>query len=95
MNKAKTADEFYNKVCTFLNENITFLFNLKWRWEDEKEYEDFTDYKVAIVKKLQEYGLRPFRITKSFTIKFLYEDKHIIELKLLKSGEAKITMTFQ
>lgn len=92
MNEAKTPQEFFNKVNAFLLENISFLNQLKWRWEEEQEYENFNDYKVVIVKKLKEYGLIPDNISKSFTIKFIYANTYVVKLKLLKSGNAKLTM---
>jgi hypothetical protein len=53
----------YAKVNTL--KVLTFLANIKSRWDDEKEYEDFDDYK-AIVKRYVEnqLGLEYVKTTK-------------------------------
>jgi len=92
VNEAKTPQDFFNKVNAFLVENISFLYQLKDHWEEEQYYENFNEYKVLIVKRLKEYNLTSENITKSFTIKFRYANNYIVELKLPKSGKAKLTM---
>lgn len=91
--KFNTPKEFYDQVGKFVEENADTLFSLKDRWQDEKEYEDFEDYKKVIENRLSKYDLKLFSIKKSFTMKFLYEKTHIVEVKVPLSGNLKISLT--
>ena len=43
----------------------TVLGNLYGRWQDEREYEDFADYKRAMEKTLNGMGYTLVKMTKS------------------------------
>lgn len=57
-------------VSAFQEKCSRQFINLKWRWEDEKQYEDFADY-ITVVKKMCEdngaeflkMSKRPFQVT--------------------------------
>ena len=57
------AHEFWDTTGDY----FMYLYN---RWQDEKDYEDFDDYKVAMTNKAAEHGVkllgmkkRPFSFT--------------------------------
>jgi hypothetical protein len=58
------------------------IFYLKHRWMDEKEYEDFLEYKVALQNIFEEAGYKIKSINESFTIKIM-KDAHLITIKIL------------
>ena len=65
-------------------DGYTFMEYLLERWEDEKDYEDFEDYKSAIRKNLP--YLKITGVTKRpFGIVFNHK-KIVIRLKYLKKG---------
>lgn len=90
-NKNLSAEEFLNKVNNFITNNITFITRLKYRWLDEKEYEDFNEYKKVITEKFKEAGLVLHSISKSFTMKLINGETSYIEIKVGSSGRIKIT----
>lgn len=45
----------------------TELFNLKARWLDEREYEDFADYRKLIVRFFELHGYCVTAVNKAFT----------------------------
>jgi len=59
-----------------------YMANLAWRWDDEKDYEDFNDYIMAIKKRI------PLTITKvtkrPFGFKFKMTQNKIAHFKLMK-----------
>ncbi len=62
-----TIKELWQKV-NFENDGkiADFLFELRNRWQEEKQYEDITDYLIAFQKKVPEaYKIttRPFSVT--------------------------------
>lgn len=61
----KTINDFFNK-------NVQYLANLKGRWQDEKDYEDFNDYIDAVKKVFAENGMNVISMTKTFNITFTY-----------------------
>lgn len=60
-----------------------FLCTLHSRWQDEKKYEDFADYKAAIVKALAAYPVSDISVEKQpFTVSFtLLERVYVITVK--------------
>jgi len=54
------------------------LHYFKCRWEDEKEYEDFEDYKNAIVKLFTNYDVKQLKIKKSFEIEIFISNMRFI-----------------
>ena len=51
------------------NKNIIdALFNLKGRWQDESEYEDFNDYIVVIKDIVNKQGYTFIKLTKTFVL---------------------------
>lgn len=58
-------------MAEILNSAEEVLINLKGRWLDEREYEDFNDYKEPITKAVLEKapeGSKVIKITKTFNI---------------------------
>lgn len=53
------------KVFTDNEEKLGYL---KGRWQDEKEYEDFEEYKAIMKPLFEAAGFRVLKITKSFSI---------------------------
>ena len=90
-NKNLSAEEFLNKVNNFITNNITFITRLKYRWLDEKEYEDFHEYQKVITEKFKEAGLILHSISKSFTMKLLNGETSLVEIIVNSSGRIKIT----
>jgi hypothetical protein len=62
------------------------LHYFKCRWEDEKEYEDFEDYKKEIIKSLDNYDIKQLKIKKSFEIEIFINNMQFI----LKIGKTSI-----
>jgi hypothetical protein len=52
----------------FLDGNAERLFGFRDRWEDEKAYEDFADYKAVVVKLLNKHGFTSVKLNKRFAI---------------------------
>jgi len=94
MKKAEEAkmNEFISNVYGFVEDNVDKLYDLKSRWEDEQQYEDFKDYKTVIIKLAEKRGIKPSRITKNFTISFKFNKTHWFVINLLDNGEAEITL---
>jgi hypothetical protein len=61
------------------------LFYLKNRWLDEREYEDFAEYKKVIEDIFTKNGYKVQHIGQSFTIKVL-KDMHLFEVKINASN---------
>jgi|TARA_R110000751_G_scaffold15229_1_gene49118 hypothetical protein len=72
-----------NKIAEFLRNDDT-LFNLKHRWEDEKDYEDFAEYKTIIQEKLLQFSSN-IKITKGFQITLTMTNLRII-IKINKNS---------
>jgi hypothetical protein len=84
--KAKMMEKTVTKVSELIQakDGYAFMEHLLARWEDEKEYEDFEDYKSAIRKNLS--YLKITSVTKRpFGIVFNHK-KIVIRLKYLKRG---------
>ncbi len=85
--------EIQNKLNELFEEKAQTIFNLQDRWEDEKEYEDFEDYKNVINKMFLEYGFSQTKLYKNFKITTILEGKNVkdfaveIEIKIYKSGK--------
>ena len=69
-----------NKVSDILR-NTDKLFYLKHRWEDEKEYEDFSEYKSIISKTFLPIT-KDIKITKGFQITLSLKDNFQIIVKI-------------
>jgi hypothetical protein len=55
------------------NNYFEFLTNLYERWQDEKQYENFNDYKKVIKQQMKEFNIK--NVTKRpFGIVFNYKD---------------------
>ena len=51
------------------NKNIIFpLFDLKARWKDEYEYEDFNEYKNVVKNLVKEQNYELVSLTKTFSL---------------------------
>jgi hypothetical protein len=84
--KKLTVDDLPAKVRTLIDD-LSFLEklnNLRQRWVDEREYEDWKDYEKIIRNLFDAYGFRAFVVTKRpFGGKFLYEGvEYCVQLKL-------------
>jgi len=93
--KQKELDKFFNKVHQFLIKNIANLYSLKWRWADEKDHEDFEDYKKVIINLAKKSGLTPYKISKSFKISFKFSSNIFVNIYLKTNAITKIEYTKQ
>lgn len=59
-----------NKAVEILRTMTDTLFGLYDRWKDEKEYEDFNDYKKVISEKMTLLGALNVSLTKDFKITY-------------------------
>ena len=57
-------------VEKFFEEIAAHVYALKSRWKDEREYEDFADYKKDLVNFFGGFGLTVKNVSKSFKITF-------------------------
>lgn len=46
------------------------IFNLKDRWADEREHEDFADYQASVNKMLSGFNMQPAKVSKTFALTF-------------------------
>jgi hypothetical protein len=61
-----------------------FLFNLYGRWQDERMYENFSDYQKAIIERFN--YLKIERVTeRPFGFQFMVEQTKVF-IKILKKG---------
>lgn len=59
--------QFLNeKVKKFVEDNVDHFAYLKARWQDEREYEDFSDYEKNVRKLADAAGLKLVKMAKSF-----------------------------
>jgi len=72
-----------SKVSAFVSKNEK-LFYLKHRWEDEKEYEDFSEYK-SIISKIFLPITKDIKITKGFQITLRLKENIQITVKINKT----------
>ena len=70
----------FNKLLSN-DKAFDYLATLRGRWEDEREYEDFEDYRKAIKNSLEKIGVKTLKINKDFKIIALYKSLQI-ELKV-------------
>lgn len=52
----KMTYEQIRKVDQFTHAEVNILSQLRERWQDEKEYEDFADYGARLKRSVEEYG---------------------------------------
>ena len=83
-------EEIQNKLNELFNEKAQVIFNLQDRWQAEKEYEDFEEYKAIVYKMFLSAGFLNTKLYKNFTIKTNYRSTKI-EIKIYKSGKVKFT----
>ena len=74
-----------SQIQKLLDEKCHVLFSLKDRWADEKEYEDFEEYKDVIYKIFLSFGFIDTVLFKSFRITTNYQGQEIT-VKILKNG---------
>lgn len=55
-----------NEAKKLLNDEelLDHLLMLKYRWDDEKEYEDFADYETSIKNAISKYDVKFLQATK-------------------------------
>jgi len=91
--KQTELDNFFTKVHQFSMKNIDTLYSLKWRWADEKDYEDFEDYKKVIINLAKKSGLIPYKISKSFKISFKFNENTLVNIYLKTNAITKVEYT--
>jgi hypothetical protein len=81
------TEDMYQGTVGFINNIMDDgrLFYLYDRWQDEKEYEDFTDYIEHAKGFIEEFGLIFVKMTKSFKIVVRNLDT-LVEIKINKSN---------
>ena len=80
LNQLFTTDEF--------QKDIDYLYMLKYRWMDEREYEDFNDYVENAKKNVKSFRIK--KIQKTFAVFF---DVNGTEVKLkLNSNDIKVSV---
>lgn len=79
------------KLLDFVAKENPVITNLKHRWADEREYEDFEDYRKIIVKTLEEAGYTVKSVSQGFKIVAVTEGI-TIELKV---GITKISVSIK
>lgn len=72
-------------------DNADLLWYLKDRWQDEKEYEDFSDYKDKVQKFVEEKGFVFVKMTKGFKITM----EHLNTLITMKIKRNDVDVTFE
>ena len=56
-------------VSIIKNKNVVFpLFELRARWKEEKDFEDFNEYIDAVKTKVKEQGYKFVKLTKTFSL---------------------------
>ena len=63
----KTKEQ--NQIDSLFDKYIDKLGYLRDRWQDEKEYEDFADYKKVVTEIFEEFGFTNIKLSKGFMIK--------------------------
>jgi hypothetical protein len=82
---------YEKQIEQLLDEKIQKIFSLQDRWGDEKEYENFNDYKKIVSAIFKDYGFEGVELLKTFKINFSYQGKkHFI--KIFKSGKVERTV---
>ena len=78
----------------FVNENGKQFVNLAERWLDERQYEDIKDYKVALQKIADKYGIKIDKMLKRpFGCSFVLESvRYTVKVKF--SG-ARVSVTIE
>ena len=67
-----STQNLLNHLTSQSNENqLTYIYDLKYRWKDEREYEDFKNYQSAI--KSQVTCVDVISITKGFSMVCVFE----------------------
>lgn len=70
--------EFQEKVMTEMADKVGYLYD---RWQDEKEYEDFADYKAEACRFCNEKGYKYMKLSKRpFTLTLRFNDAIIMDL---------------
>ena len=82
------ASKVSNKLHNLFDEEAQALLYLRDRWEDEKDYEDFSEYQNLVSVMFEQAGFSQTNLNKNFTIKtkFIHTE---IEIKIYKSGKIK------
>lgn len=70
----------------FLNREVNRLGYFRDRWEDEKDYEDFEDYRAAIINLFKENGFSDIKVNKRFTITCTDETGIEVEVRVQKTS---------
>lgn len=63
-------DEIYKLILANKNKIALDIFYLKDRWSDEKEYEDFNEYKKVLKSYFKDTGFTVKKVSKAFTVTF-------------------------
>ena len=72
-NKARFTRTHANRLTQVLNEIGEHLSYLYYRWQDEKEYEDFSEYAESAKKMLPEDFIYTGMKKRPFKVEFTYD----------------------
>jgi len=88
--------KMWETINKFSHPVIVTFENLMSRWEDEKEYESFSEYKKAMKSCLVGFGLKMIAMTtKSFTIQLWNDNGTLIQKGLkvtLKANRSSVQL---
>lgn len=65
-----TKEKAIADLKTFVNNNVEQFFNLRARWQDEKQYEDIKGYSDILQKLVEDAGYQFLGLTKGFVLTF-------------------------
>ena len=86
-----TANNPIQSFDDFMDKSGERLMQLKWRWMDEKKYEDFDDYKKFVQNLFDDAEYLKFKgWTKGGKLTVLDENKTEITAKFSASGSVTI-----
>jgi len=73
---------------TFLasTSNIERIYYVRSRWEDEKEHEDFEEYRSAIIAMFEDAGFSGVTMSKSFVVRCSDDSRNHFELRVNLRG---------
>ena len=71
--------KYIDKANTVFDKLIPSLSNLKFRWEDERGFEEFKDYKDVVTRWLKQEGVTLESMTKGFRMKCSIINNNFLE----------------
>lgn len=89
------SDTSSQRLLDFVCKHDRLLY-LKARWQDEREYEDFSEYKKIIIDIFEAEGFKVYKVTSSFEITLVKEGTEFcvkINLGSVKIKSRSLTST--